>query len=95
MSRTIDYNISAGISPNKFINIKVFRNDDIAKGVPISMNWKSRIAELKNGPATQDEVYQIVVYYDREYIANIDTTVNNYNNHRISSYNKYHDPTKD
>jgi hypothetical protein len=94
LARTINYNMNVGVSPSKFINVKVFRNEDIAKTVEIEMNWKKRKAELKV-PATQDEVYQIAVYYDREYIATLDSNINHYNDTRISSYNQYHDKNTD
>ena len=68
---------------------------DTAKEVNIKMNWDTFKAELLDGPAQQEEVYQIAMYYDREYIANLDISINNYNDNRISSYDKYHDPTTD
>ena len=95
LSRTIDLTMKQGVSPSKFINVKVFHNDDIAKTVNIKMNWRTKRAELLNGPASQDEVYQIAMYYDREYISTIDTEINKYNDNRISGYNKYHDPNTD
>lgn len=95
LARTINLSMQAGVSPNKFINVKVFRNDDIKKKVNIHMNWDTKRAELKDGPAEQDEVYQIAMYYDREYINNLDIAINGYNDTRISSYNQYHDPMTD
>lgn len=95
LSRTIGYNLSIGVSPSRFINVKAFRNDDIAKTVNIDMDWEKRTARLVAGPAPQDEVYQIAVYYDREYIATIDNSINHYDDTRVSSYNKYHDPMTD
>ena len=94
LTRTIDITMKQGVSPNKFINVKAFHGDDIAKTVNIKMNWKTKKAELVDRPATIDEIYQIVMYYDREYIATIDTEVNKYNDTRVTNY-PYHDPATD
>ena len=90
LSRTIEVTKAQGVSPSKFIDVRVFRNDDIKKKVNIKMNWETYKAELVDGPATQEEVYQIAMYYDRVYIANLDIDINKYNDNRISGYNKYH-----
>ena len=95
LSRTINLTMKSGVSPSKFINVKVFRNDDIKKTVNIHMNWETKRAELVDGPADQDEVYQIAMYYDREYINNLDIAINGYNDNRISGYNQYHDAMTD
>ena len=95
LARTIGLTKNQGVSPSKFINVKAFYNMDTAKEVNIKMNWDTFKAELLDGPAQQEEVYQIAMYYDREYIANLDIAINNYNDNRISSYDKYHDSTTD
>ena len=95
LARSINLSMKAGVSPSKFINVKVFRNDDIKKKVNIKMNWNTKQAELVDGPAEQEEVYQIAMYYDRDYIANLDIAINGYDNNRISDYDKYHDVQTD
>lgn len=95
LSRTIKLTKDQGVSPSKFINVKAFYNMDISKQVDIKMNWDTFKAELTEGPALQEEVYQIVMYYDREYINNLDIEINKYNDNRISGYNKYHDSGTD
>lgn len=94
LSRTINLSMAQGISPDRIIDVKAFRCTDMPKGVELEMDWKRKVAVLKS-PASIDEVYEIVMYYDREYIANIDISINKYNDNRISSYNKYHDPHTD
>ena len=95
LARSIDLSIKAGVSPSKFIDVKVFRNDDIKKKVNIKMDWNTRKAELVDGPAEQEEVYQIAMYYDRDYINNLDIAINHYDDNRISSDNPYHDKLTD
>ena len=102
LAKTITHDLVNGVSPSHFINIKVFTEADTAKMVPISMDWENKIAYFKD-PQTED-ILDIVVYYDREYINELDISIESLNNSRVSEsnlnkseyYDKYFDKqTKD
>lgn len=83
LARTINHDISIGLSPSHFIDIKVYYNDDIAKECPITMDWENKIAHF-NSPQSEG-ILHIAVYYDREYINNLDIEISKLNNSRISN----------
>lgn len=87
LALAVKHDLTQGISPSKFINIKVYRSNDVAKLVDTYMDWKTKVLHFKN-KADSEEIYHIVIYYDREYINTIDTALNGYNSNRISSTNK-------
>ena len=84
LSRTINHDLVNGVSPDHFINIKVFREEDIAKAVPIKMNWFTKKAIFKNGPIDED-ILDIAIYYDREYINELNISMESLNNNRVSA----------
>ena len=53
LSRTINHDLVNGISPSHFINIKVYTEGDIAKMVPIKMDWRTKIAYFRD-PQPED-----------------------------------------
>ena len=87
MCRTIKHDLSLGISPSHFIDIKIFTDEDVAKSIPYDIDWNTKIITLKV-PYVRDlsseRVYQIAIYYDRNYIYNLETTVNNFNGNRYA-----------
>lgn len=83
LTQAINHDLTKGISPYHFINIKVYRNEDVAKECEVKMNWETNIAYFSQ-PETEN-VLTIVIYYDRNYINNLDIELNNYNNSRITS----------
>lgn len=82
LSRTINHDLVNGVSPDHFIDIKVFRQEDVAKWVPIKMDWNTKIAHFKE-PQIED-VLTIAVYYDREYMNELNITMESLNDNRIS-----------
>ena len=82
LSRTINHELVNGVSPNRFINIKVFAEGDVAKWVPIEMDWFKKIAYFKKPQA--EDILDIVIYYDREYINELNISMENLNDNRIS-----------
>lgn len=86
LTRAIKHDLTRGISPAKFINIKVLNSDNLSGPgpieVPIKIDWKTFIAYFDQ---PQDEtVYQIVIYTDREYINTLETELRKFNESRIS-----------
>ena len=83
LTQAIQHDLTRGVSPYKFINIKVYRCNDLAIGCPIKMDWNSNIAYFETPEITEKLV--IAIYYDRIYINNLDIELNNYNSSRIES----------
>lgn len=93
-ARTIKHDIDLGISPSHFINMKIFTGEDIAKEIDYDIDWKTKIVTIHPNFRQNIEferVYQIAIYYDRNYIYNLDATINNFDNTRLSKYQ--HDPS--
>ena len=82
LARTINHDLVNGVSPDHFINIKVFTEGDIAKMVPIKMDWVKKIAYFRD-PQPED-ILDIAVYYDREYINELNISMENLNDNRLS-----------
>ena len=81
LSRTIEHDLTKGLSPYHFINIVVYHENDIAKICKIKMDWKNKIAYFEE--PQEEGVVHIVTYYDRKYINELDIELNNYNKSRI------------
>ena len=81
ISKTINHDLTLGVSPTHFLNVKIYRDEDIAREVPFNINWKSKLITFDT-PMKQ-EVLHIVIYHDRSYINELATTMNDYNKLRV------------
>jgi hypothetical protein len=71
LTKAIHHDYTSGVSPSHFINIKLIRDDDVAKNVEFHMDWENnKIILDKPEP---ERMLHIVIYYDREYIATLET----------------------
>lgn len=84
LARAIEHTLTNSVSPYKFINIVIYRGDDVARLLPITMDWRTRIAHFKE-IFEREEVLHIAVYYDRQYINQLDIELDNLNNQRLKS----------
>ena len=86
LHRAINHEYAKGVSPSRFINIKVFRDEAIAKRVNCSVDWsKMRI----NFDSPEDEgILHIAIYYDREYVNELESTRLQMKDTRISKDSK-------
>ena len=86
LHRAINHEYAKGVSPSRFINIKVFRDEAIAKRVNCSVDWsKMRI----NFDSPEDEgILHIAIYYDREYVNELESTRLQMKDTRISKDGK-------
>lgn len=82
LSRAINHELTVGISPFKFLNIKIFKQNDVAREVDFEFDWKTKIATFKS-PADMD-MLDIVIYCDMEYMNNINIELGKYNQSRLS-----------
>lgn len=82
LAKAIEHDLTKGLSPYHFINIKIYRNSNMDKSCNIRMDWNKKIAYFES---EQDEdILHIAIYYDREYINELDIELNKYNNSRIT-----------
>lgn len=86
LTKAIENDLTVGISPSKYINIKIYRDDDIAKNVEFSMDWIRKTVVFKY-PAPE-EVLHVVIYYDRNYINSLEIETNKYNETRLNKSDK-------
>lgn len=86
IARAINHTLTQGVSPRRFIDIKVYREEE-PRDCEIDMDWDTRIARFKNGPE-KEGILHIAIYYDREYINTLEIELDKYNNSRISKSNK-------
>lgn len=82
LSRAINHDLTIGISPDRFINIKVFRDDDISKIPEFKIDWKTMKMNFRY--PQEEEMLQIAIYYDEAYINELEIELGNYRNNRIS-----------
>lgn len=85
LSRAINHDYAKGVSPSRFINIKVFRDDDVAKRVNCTIDWNTRRINFESPEDVG--VLHIVVYYDRAYVNELEATRLQMYNNRLSKTN--------
>lgn len=83
MARCINHTMTQGVSPYKYINIKLYRGDDVAITLLCKINWDTKVIDLGE-EWKHDEMIHIAIYYDRDYMNNIEIELNNYNSNRIA-----------
>ena len=70
LSRSINHDFTNGVSPSHFINIKLIRDDDTHKQVKFHMDWENRKIIFEE--PEEERIIHIVIYYDREYISELE-----------------------
>lgn len=80
LNRAINHELTRGISPDRFIDIKVFRDDDISKEPEFKIDWKKM--ELEFRYPEDEEMLQIAIYYDHEYINELEIELGKYYDNR-------------
>ena len=67
LAKTIEHDLTLGVSPSHFINIKVYRDEDVYRSLKIEMNWDTKVAHFVDAPRPAEHL-QIAIYTDRKYI---------------------------
>lgn len=81
LAKAIRHDLAVGISPSKYMNIMVFRDDDLAKQVDFKFDWVDKQIVLER--PTAEERFTISIYTDRAYLNRLETSMNEldkYNN---------------
>lgn len=81
LGRTINHDMVNGLSPSHFINIKIYRDEDIARIVNFTMDWENRKVIFKS--PEPEEILHIVIYYDRVYMNELETEMEHYKQTRV------------
>jgi hypothetical protein len=76
LHRAITHDLTVGISPDKFIDIKIFRDNDIAKVPDYKIDWKNMRIDFRY--PQDEEMLQIAIYFDREYINELEIELGQY-----------------
>ena len=76
LSRAIHHDLTKGISPSRFIDIKIFRDDDISKVPEFKIYWDEMKIEFRY--PQEEEMLQIAIYYDTQYINELDIELGQY-----------------
>ena len=71
LAKAIEHDLTLGVSPMHFINIKVYRDDDVYKNLQIDMNWDTKVAYFRDAPRPAEHL-QIAIYTDRKYLNELD-----------------------
>ena len=83
MSKAIDHVLSLDVSPSKFLDIKVIRDDDISKfSIHFDMDWKNKRIKLRK--PNPEEILHIAIYCDKVYMNELSSELGKYNTNRIS-----------
>lgn len=95
LSRSINHDFTSGVSPSHFINVKIFRDDEILRGVKFKMDWENK--KVIFDQPEDERVLHIVIYYDRQYIAELEMGQEHlyHNVHRVEPTKKFKDPNID
>ena len=81
--KAIEYTKKNMVSPDSFVDIKVYRSEDMAKAFSCEMNYDTFELMLP-WPMKHEEAIDIAIYADKEYINNIIISEQNLVHTRIS-----------
>ena len=83
LSKAINNDLLNGVSPSHFINLKIYKETDTYKEQKIKyVDWNTKIIYFDN--KLENEIYHIVIYYDREYINELSISLDSLNDNRVS-----------
>jgi hypothetical protein len=84
LSKAINHVMTKGVSPSMFMDIKLLKESDVIHVIPFTMNWEEMKCIFKDA-MDEDQMINIAIYYDREYINTLDIVLNEYNKSRVES----------
>ena len=81
-NRAIEYSLKNMVSPDSFVDIRVYRSDDLAKELNIDFNYETCQLMLPE-PMKHEEAIDIAIYADKEYINDVIISNDNILHNRI------------
>lgn len=79
----IEHSLANGISPNRFLDMRMYRGDETRRRANISMDWEKCILHINDKVLEEDN--DIVIYGDKAYINDVIATVMNFKGSRIEA----------
>lgn len=83
IGRAINHDLAIGVSPSKFLDIKLIRDDDLSKNVDFNIDWEKKV--LKLVLPEEEEILHIVIYADKIYLNELTSELGKYKENRISN----------
>ena len=81
-NRAIEYSLKNMVSPESFVDIRVYRSDDVAKELNIDFNYETFQLMLPE-PMKHEEAIDIAIYADKEYVNDVIISNDNILHNRI------------
>jgi hypothetical protein len=82
LNKAITHDLTMGVSPSKYINIKIYRDLDMYREVFFDIDWVNKKILFKE--PEKEQYLHIAIYVDREYINELEINLHDYNKNRIS-----------
>lgn len=81
LAKTINHDLLLGVNPSHFIQIVIYQEEDLARIVPFSVDWSKMLVTLDE-PVAKDYLLHLVLYYDRNYVSELEINLNDYYDNR-------------
>lgn len=81
LHKIIHHDLLLGVNPFHFLNIRIYRDEDLARNVPFTIDWESM--KILFDKPRKEEYLHIVIYYDREYVNVLEINENDYQKNRV------------
>lgn len=85
LTKAITHDLTLGISPKKYLDLRIYRDDDIAREVNFTIDWNTKIVTFEH--PEDEEVLHVVMYCDQSYINELDVEMHNYMESRVEKAN--------
>ena len=82
LNKSITHDLTLGVNPSRYINIKIYRDKDIARKVDFTIDWNEKKIMFKS-PESENMLH-IAIYVDRAYINELEINMKDYHNKRLT-----------
>lgn len=81
VQKVIEHSLENGISPNRFLDMRLYRGEEFRRRAPISMDWEKCILHIEDEVKEEDN--DIIIYGDKGYINDVIATLEHFEDNRI------------
>ena len=89
LARSINHEYTKGVSPSSFVNIWLFYDEDSRKIIKFHIDWKN-CKVIFDEDFTMDHMIHIAIYYDRNYINELEIARDTMYHSRLKSKESKH-----
>ena len=82
LNKAITHDLTVGVSPSKYINIKIYIDIDTRREVYYKIDWAKKIIHFEH--PEKEQYLHIAIYIDRDYINELEVNLHGYNKNRVS-----------